>query len=431
MTSFIFLIFAYFTEALIVFLYTKNIYRPKKNSLQSFILTILFYTVIFIIYKFLINNEILNLILIAFINMSIIYLLFSSSIKSALFHGIVLTILQLISEFLTAYFTSIIYNITSQDSITNHFELGVIISRILYFLLGSLLSKISAKETKSNTWGRWCALSLLPISSMIIIAVLKSITDNLLLTPSQNIIVIVSTSILLLTNIVIYVIYEKSEKSNQRLIELEIVNQKNDIDMRYLNLIEKKNETMNIMAHDYKNHILTISNMTDSPEIKDYINNMIGEIANYNQIGKTQNRLLDVILSKYEDICKENEITFKTDIMSENLKFIINYDLSAMLNNILDNAVEAAVKSTDKFIYIEIASSLNSYHKITVINSCDTEPKSKNNKLVTTKSDKNIHGFGTKSIRKIVNKYNGEMQWEYDNINRNFKLVILFPENKN
>ena len=41
----------------------------------------------------------------------------------------------------------------------------------------------------------------------------------------------------------------------QKLLELELTNQKNDIDMQYLNLIEKKNETMNVMAHDYKNHL--------------------------------------------------------------------------------------------------------------------------------------------------------------------------------
>lgn len=38
--------------------------------------------------------------------------------------------------------------------------------------------------------------------------------------------------------------------------------------MQYLQLLEKKNETMNIMAHNYKNHIVTIGNMSDSPEIK-------------------------------------------------------------------------------------------------------------------------------------------------------------------
>ncbi len=56
--------------------------------------------------------------------------------------------------------------------------------------------------------------------------------------------------------------------------------------MQYLNLIEKKNETMNIMAHDYKNHLITISDMSNSNEIKEYINNMSGEISKYSQMAK-------------------------------------------------------------------------------------------------------------------------------------------------
>ena len=85
-------------------------------------------------------------------------------------------------------------------------------------------------------------------------------------------------SFLLLVNIIVYLTYEKAEKSNQKLLEFELINQKNNIDMQYLQLLEKKNETMNIMAHNYKNHIVTIGNMSDSPEIKKYINKMFGEI---------------------------------------------------------------------------------------------------------------------------------------------------------
>lgn len=428
MINFLFLVFAYFTEALIVSLYAKNIYKPKKSYLSALSFTCALYFLLFIIYRFVFNNEILNLVLIALVNIIILYSLFKSSLKSALFHGIALTILQLVAEFLTAYFTSLALRISFNSSIDNHFESGVILSRILYFLLSSLLSKISAKETNAKSWGKWCALSLLPISSMIVIIVLKLFTDNMKLTTYQNVAIILSISFLLLINIIIYIIYEQAEENNQKLIELELTNQKNEINLQYLDILEKKNDTMNIMAHDYKNHILTISNMSDSPEIKEYINEMIGEISKYNQVAKTKNKLLDVILNKYTDICQSKNILFETSILSENLSFINNHDLSALFNNVLDNAVEAAIKSKNKFINVEIANSLNSYHKVTVINSSDAEPKIRNGNIVTTKENKEAHGFGTKSIKKVVKKYNGEMQWDYDNATRQFKLVILFPD---
>lgn len=155
--------------------------------------------------------------------------------------------------------------------------------------------------------------------------------------------------------------------------------------MQYLNLIEKKNETMNVMAHDYKNHMIAISSMSNQAEIKNYIDNMLGEITKYNQIGKTKNKFLDIILSKYMDICNSKGIEFETHILNDNLNFINDFDLSTLFNNILDNAVEAASKSTVKFINLEIVNSLTFHHKITVINSSDIEPTGKNGDLITTK----------------------------------------------
>lgn len=425
-----FQIFAYLTEAVIVYMYIQHIYDPKRNKTTSFIAISCSYLVLFFIYKYLINVDFVNTILITVTNISIIYLSFKSSFKSSVFHGIILCILQIISEFLTAYITSLVYNISIQNSVDDHFEIGVILSRILYFLLSNLFSKISVKETSVKTWGKWFALSLLPLSSIFVIIVMKIITDGITLDSYQNILVIISISFLLVINIIIYLVYEQAEENNQKLLELELTNQKNDIDMQYLNLIEKKNETMNVMAHDYKNHMIAISSMSNQAEIKNYIDNMLGEITKYNQIGKTKNKFLDIILSKYTDICNSKGIKFETYIMTDNLSFINDFDLSTLFNNILDNAVEAAAKSTVKYINLEIVNSLSSYHKITVINSSDIEPTGKNGRLITTKENKTIHGFGTKSIRKTIRKYNGEMKWEYDKGLKQFKLVILFPENK-
>lgn len=221
-----FQIFAYLTEAVIVYMYIQNIYEPKRNKSKSFITILCSYLVLFFIYKYLINIEFVNTILITIINILIIYMCFKSSLKSSVFHGIILCVLQIISEFLTAYITSFIYNISIQNSIDNHFEIGVVLSRILYFLFSNFLSRISVRETDVKTWGKWFILSLLPLSSILIIIVLKIITGNIVITSSQNILIIISISFLLAINIIIYFVYEQAEKNNQKLLELELTNQK-------------------------------------------------------------------------------------------------------------------------------------------------------------------------------------------------------------
>ena len=62
---------------------------------------------------------------------------------------------------------------------------------------------------------------------------------------------------------------------------------------------------------------------------------MFGEITVYNQIAKTKNRLLDVILSKYIDICNDKNIKFEIDVMTDNLSFINSYDISSLFNNFM------------------------------------------------------------------------------------------------
>ncbi len=423
-----FLVFMYFSECLIVYSYATSIYKTRNKF--SILISICLYAVLMLVYKYITSVEAFNLVFTLLCNILCIYTCFKSSLKSSLFHGTILSIIQFVSEVAAIYLISHITETPNNSYMENTtiYMLDVMISKILYFTISRFLAKLSAKEDSAKSWGRWCSLAILPISSLFIIFVIRIITNGLTFSLSESVICIISIVLLLIANIVVYFIYERAEKNNQKLIELELINQKNDIDMQYLKLLEHKNETMNVMAHDYKNHVITISNMSDSPEIKEYISNMLGEITKYNQIGKTQNRLLDVILNKYTDICREKEIKFETDIMSDNLKFINNYDISALFNNLLDNAVEAAAESTGKFIQLEITNGLSSYHKITVINSCDIEPKSKEGKLITIKRNKDIHGFGTKSIRKIVKQYNGELHWEYDHAKKQFKLVILFSD---
>lgn len=423
----LFLIFTYLTEAVIVFIYAKNIYETRYSKFLTLILSFGIYLVPMLIYHYAINIELVNLLFILIVNFLIISLLFKSSIKSSLFHSIVLVVIQTIAEFLTAYSTALFLNISSKESVNDHFELGVIISRIIYFLFSVILSKLSSKEVNPKKWGKWFVLSSLPIGSAYSILVFKAITDDTVMNFQQTFLSVSAAFLLLLLNIVIYIVYERAEQDNQKLMEYELINQRNLIDMQYISLLEKKNEQLKILTHDYKNHIQTIDAMSSSPDVKKYINGMLGEIEEYSNIAKTKNKILDIILNKYVEICNDKGISFSTETISENLSFMNGNDLSALFNNMLDNAVESAELTQKKHISLEIGSSMNSYCKIILINSCEKKPIVKDDKLQSTKKEIKYHGYGTKSISRIVNKYNGDLQWQYNEKTLEFKLIIAIP----
>lgn len=423
----LFLLFTYITEAIIVYIYAKNIYETRYSKLFTFTLSLAIYLIPMLIYHYVVSIELINLVVILVVNIAIIKLLFASSIKSAIFHSVALVVIQTIAEVFSAYLISLFFHISSAETVSNHFEAGVIISRLIYFLFCVLLSKFSSKESDPRNWGKWFVLSFLPIGSAYAILVFKSLTDNIDMELGQNILNITALCVLLLVNLVVYFVYEKAENNNQKLIEYELINQRNTIDMQYLSLLEKKNEQMQILTHDYKNHIQTIEAMSTSPDVKSYLNGILGEIEEYSNIAKTKNKILDIILNKYVEICNDKNICFSTETISENLSFIDGKDLSAMFNNMLDNAVEAAECSKEKKISLQISNSMNSYCKIILINSCDHEPNEKDGKLLTTKKKSSFHGYGTKSINRIINKYSGDLKWQYNKECNEFKQIIAIP----
>lgn len=421
----VFLAIIYFIEILIFFFFAKSIYEPKFNHIVSFLGTLSAYSLLYVV-NIAFNSELLNIIFMFLVNVIVLKLLYKSSSKSSLFHGLAFMISVFVSEFTVIYFSSVIL----KDSANNSLHLQSVISMLLLFFISRVLARVSIKEGNGKTWGTWAGLAVLPFSSALVLFAFRFATKNVPLGSAESIWILIASTVLFFANIIVYVLYERAEKNTQKLVELEFTNQKNEIDMQYLTLIEKKNQSMQVMAHDYKNHFATIGSMTDSVEIKEYINNLLGDMSKLNNMGKTQNRLLDVVLSKYATVCEEKDIDLEIDIVTDNLTIMNNNDISSLFNNLLDNAVESAEKSENKKVLVQITNVMNSYRKISVMNSCDTSPNTKNGELVTNKENKEMHGLGTKSIKKIVNKYDGELDWEYDENEKQFKLTILIPINE-
>ena len=88
-------------------------------------------------------------------------------------------------------------------------------------------------------------------------------------------------------------------------------------------------------------------------------------------------------------------------------------DLSSLLSNLLDNAVEAAAQTTEPFVRLTITK-YNAYYTICVENSYMGKKSLKGSvgALISTKSDKAPHGYGTQIISDIAQKYDGNYSWE-------------------
>ena len=183
---------------------------------------------------------------------------------------------------------------------------------------------------------------------------------------------------------------------------------------------------LNLKCHDLKHQIREYAGKVSID--KEYVKDLVDIVDIYDSSVKTGNAALDLILTEKSLFCHRNKIILTCLADCSRLKFISDADLYSLFGNIVDNAIEAVMKITDKgkrsinvivknvgtFVSIEV----DNYFSSGLIFDADGLPK-------TDKLEEGYHGFGLKSIKMITEKYGGDLNISAnDNI---FSLSILFP----
>ena len=181
-------------------------------------------------------------------------------------------------------------------------------------------------------------------------------------------------------------------------------------------------ELINLKCHDLKHQIKNImSNKIDKNELDE----ISSAIKFYDSTIKTGNPTLDTVLTEKSFLCNSNDISLTCLIDGSKLSFMEGRELFSLFGNAFDNAIEASKNlSKDKRVISLTSKTMNNIFIVTMKNYSSHAPIIIDNLPQTTKSDKNYHGFGMKSIKRIVEKYNGHLSCFYSqNV---FTLSIFF-----
>lgn len=165
--------------------------------------------------------------------------------------------------------------------------------------------------------------------------------------------------------------------------------------------------------HDMKQHFISLLSMLEEhyyEMAEKYLNNLVQDNKKNLNICRTGNLIVDTIINAKYSLMKTLGIKCFIDIHIPTWLSIEMADISVLIVNILDNAIEANnVEMENKYIKIFMAYDKNILI-VTVINSYDGKLiKDRNGKLLTRKQDKFTHGFELNSIEKIVQKYHGSV----------------------
>ena len=157
------------------------------------------------------------------------------------------------------------------------------------------------------------------------------------------------------------------------------------------------------------------------------IHDLNESISIYDSRIETGNQLLNVLLTEKCLYCEQNGILLSCMADGSKLSFIKEEDLYCLFGNIIDNALEAvkAIEEKEKRVVNLV---IKAKHDLLIVqeeNYFNGELAFRDGLPVTSKADKDYHGFGMRSIRMITRKYEGELStFVSDNI---FHLNIVFP----
>ena len=188
-------------------------------------------------------------------------------------------------------------------------------------------------------------------------------------------------------------------------------------------------QLVNQKYHDLKHQIRLLRSEISAEDKLAYLDEMEQEIRQYEALNKTGNEALDVLLSAKALQCQREGISLTCVADGKELSFMKAPDVSVLFGNALDNAIESAGRLTDpnkRLIHLSVSRE-RGFVRIRVENCFEGTLKFEDGLPQTTKKDARYHGYGIKSIRSVVEKYNGSLTVKGED--GWFELRILLPLN--
>jgi len=196
----------------------------------------------------------------------------------------------------------------------------------------------------------------------------------------------------------------------------------------YESLLESNREIRKI-KHDMKNHMFCLKELTDKQDyaaLNQYISDLTEHLSYTERMRFTKNEIVDAIIQ--EKMRKTDALGIVLQVEGELSGIEISaLDLCTIFSNLIDNAIEAVccLESKKKEILISIKRNKN-FLIVTQSNPIEKPIIIQDNRIVTSKDNKEMHGFGIINIQEAIAKYDGECQL-FTKEDKVFVFEIVLP----
>lgn len=220
----------------------------------------------------------------------------------------------------------------------------------------------------------------------------------------MNLVLFLSVLISVMCMVMIY-FFSRYKIMNE---EIRMMEKQNEMLMKSYSAAEEFYLLNGRLYHDMKNHFQVLGYMLDNnrnKEARNYLESVITPIKDYLKKDFTGIDIIDVILSEKEKLAEKKGVRFSYSVAYFNDDIRIEKkDLCVIFANLMDNAIEASRRE----IRVEIKP-INDMLMIKIMNDYDEEKRINVSELQSTKKDSFHHGWGIKSVRSVVEKYEGTL----------------------
>ena len=221
------------------------------------------------------------------------------------------------------------------------------------------------------------------------------------------------------TLIAVYTIYilRKNERIAKECQQILSQTKQKEMELEYLSslqMMEQELQNLKSKKDDLQRKVLDECEKENYEEVNRYLSEWIEEDISPSFLLQTGNPVFDIILSQKILQAEKQDIHIALDIQNVELHSIETVDLNVILSNLLDNAIEAVMDLPKEQRVVEVhVKKTHAHFVLNILNSYDRNRMkssgSPDGLPMTTKKDKSMHGYGLRSVKRIVDRYAGEL----------------------
>jgi len=325
----------------------------------------------------------------------------------------------------------VFYNELFTDGIYD--MLGIVLSMASFLVLVIIFRPLFRNQDTELPYSYWLAVFIIPAGSIYILYIL--ISYYVANTADDLSFILIVILLLFGINILVFYLYNKLLKGEGMKYENIMLHQQNGIYEKQALLIEEFQNDLHDQKHDMKNHLVAIKEFAECGKINElipYVDALIGSNKEITATSSCGNLTIDAMLNSKIYIAKHQDTQLHTQVKLMAPLVINPVDLTIILGNLLDNALEACTRIPPKkrnihfYLFYQ-----HNFLLIQVKNMFDPSIIDfREGKAYTTKDNKKLHGIGLRRVRQAAEKYNGSFEYyTVDNDEGSFFVaeVRLYP----